>query len=374
MGHTSSTVFAFHPFRLDPAQRSLSRGGECVALTPKEFDTLLVLVEACGKVVDKDELVARVWPHSYVGDGSLARNISVLRKALGDDVIETHRGRGYRITIPINVGDGVRAASTFPLAERQTGAQGSVAVERRSWSRTAGLAFGAGLAILVLTFLASRFFAQGSIKAHAAASATPIQSILIQQEGAIDPLDEGFKLYLPDETPAPHALYNRETNGWDRFRFLTKYQNYYYRPLSVEEKDFALRRDWKLTCICALESGGAFADIDFAGKGPRFDIELMQEGNRYFVGLTKQISPTLELEEKVEFAGVADVDHPHIYELRYDHASQMASLWIDGKRMASGYRGHHQFQEDRGLFFGAAIHGNAPKGSVVFRRVRFEAN
>lgn len=95
-----TSAFTFPPFRLDASQRLLTRNLQPIPLAPKEFDTLLVLVEAGGSVVDKEELIARVWPDSYVGDGSLARNISVLRKALGEEVIETHRGRGYRITLP----------------------------------------------------------------------------------------------------------------------------------------------------------------------------------------------------------------------------------------------------------------------------------
>ena len=375
MSNTSTSVFAFHPFRLDPAQRLLSRDGQSVALTPKEFDTLLVLVEARGRVVDKEELIARVWPDSYVGDGSLARNISVLRKVLGDEVIETHRGRGYRITVPVALADSLSAPSALPPTEADTGAPVSVAeplAQTGWWRRKLGLAF-TTLGILLVALVLIRYFGIKSTKGRMSATVTPIRSIVIQKEGAIDPLDEGFKLHAHEDPQYPLVLYNRETDGWDRWRIATKDQYYYYRSLSAEEKDFALQRDWRLTCICALESGGGFANVDFSGKGPRFDIELLQEGKRYFVGLTRQISPTSEMDAKIEFPGVADVAHPHTYELRYDHFSKTASLWIDGKQVASGYRGHHQFQEDRGLFFGAAINGKLQESSAVFRRVRFEA-
>ncbi len=375
MADTSTSVFTFDHFRLDPAQRLLSRDGQPLALTPKEFDTLVVLVEARGRVVDKEGLLARIWPDCYVGDGSLARNISVLRKTLGDDVIETHRGRGYRITVPVVMWDSLPVAFAAPSTDAQTGVPAAVVddLRQRGWWRKAGLVFRTGAGILVLAFVVSRFFATNKAKAHASTSGIPIRSILIQKEGAIDPLDEGFKLVRSDGH-YPHTIHNRETNGWDRWRLVTDDQNFYTRMLSAEEKEFALDRDWTLTCVCALESGGGFADVDFAGKGPRFDIELLQEGSRYFVGLTKQISPTIELDEKIEFAGVADVVHPHTYELRYDHVSRTASLWIDGKQMASGYRGHRQFQEDEGVMFGVAIYGNVAKSSAVFQQVRFEAN
>ena len=55
MGDNHTSVFTFHPFCLDPAKRLLSRDGQTVSLTPKEFDTLLVLVEARGSVVNKEE-------------------------------------------------------------------------------------------------------------------------------------------------------------------------------------------------------------------------------------------------------------------------------------------------------------------------------
>lgn len=58
----------------------LMRDGEPVRLGPKFIDTLIVLVENAGHIVDKDELIDRVWPDSFVEDGSLTRNISVLRK------------------------------------------------------------------------------------------------------------------------------------------------------------------------------------------------------------------------------------------------------------------------------------------------------
>lgn len=125
MPDSQRLVFSFPPFRLDPSQRLMTRDGQPISLTPKEFDTLVVLVEAAGAVVDKEELVSRVWPDSYVGDGSLARNISVLRKTLGEDVIQTHRGRGYRIALPVVETTINPVAITMP--------------KQRTWGSTAGV-------------------------------------------------------------------------------------------------------------------------------------------------------------------------------------------------------------------------------------------
>lgn len=381
MPESQRVVFSFAPFRLDPSQRLMTRDGQPISLTPKEFDTLLVLVEAAGRVLDKEELISRVWPDSYVGDGSLARNISVLRKTLGEGVIQTHRGRGYRIALPILARtNSPVVVSPEPLREQEAGTAGSArepAVKETSRWRPGIVIGSATTAVLLMAFAVSHFASVKVTTARAAkADATPIESILIEKNGALDPLDEGFQLYQSQEPKYEHGqvLYNRETNGWDRLRIRTDSQNYYYRPLSTAQKDFALQRDWKLTCVCALEEGLGHANIDFGRGAARFDIQLLQEGSRYFVALTKQISPKYEWAAKIEFPGVADVAHPHTYELRFDHLTQSASLWIDGQQMSSGYRGHHQFLEDRGLMFGAAIYENAERGSFVFRSVRFEVH
>jgi DNA-binding winged helix-turn-helix (wHTH) protein len=74
------------------------RDSEIVELTPKAFDTLLLLVRNSGRLLGKDELISRVWPETFVEEGSLSNNIFVLRKALGENpaYIETVPRRGYR--------------------------------------------------------------------------------------------------------------------------------------------------------------------------------------------------------------------------------------------------------------------------------------
>lgn len=92
--------YEFGPFRLDPAGRRLLRDGAPVILTPKVFDTLLVLVEHHGQSLSRSELVARIWPETSVGEHNLNQSIAVLRKVLEDnprqpDYIATLPGRGY---------------------------------------------------------------------------------------------------------------------------------------------------------------------------------------------------------------------------------------------------------------------------------------
>jgi len=102
--------YFFGEFRLDARQRALFRQQELIALTPKSLETLLFLVERHGQIVDKKEILEAVWPETFVEEVSLARNVSLLRKALSDHqeghaFIETIPKRGYRFVAPVEVED-----------------------------------------------------------------------------------------------------------------------------------------------------------------------------------------------------------------------------------------------------------------------------
>ena len=96
-------IYEFGPFRLDTVERVLQRDGRPVPLSPKAFEVLLILVESSGHIVEKDELMDRVWADSFVEEGNLKVTVSHLRKALEDGAedrqyIETVPRRGYRFT------------------------------------------------------------------------------------------------------------------------------------------------------------------------------------------------------------------------------------------------------------------------------------
>jgi DNA-binding winged helix-turn-helix (wHTH) protein/TolB-like protein/Tfp pilus assembly protein PilF len=115
-------VYEFSEFRLDTVERVLLRGGEPVALAPKVFDTLLVLVENNGHIVGREELMNRVWADSFVEEGNLTYTISVLRKALADSsgesaFIETVPKRGYRFKAVVNR---VEEVPSHIIVERHT--------------------------------------------------------------------------------------------------------------------------------------------------------------------------------------------------------------------------------------------------------------
>jgi DNA-binding winged helix-turn-helix (wHTH) protein/cytochrome c-type biogenesis protein CcmH/NrfG len=97
----NSETFHFDEFTLDVPERRLLRGGDVVRLSPKAYDVLVALVRQRGRLVTKDELLARLWPGSFVEEGSLNVYVSGLRKALGEDArrptyIETVARSGYR--------------------------------------------------------------------------------------------------------------------------------------------------------------------------------------------------------------------------------------------------------------------------------------
>src|SRR5436309_1725350 len=102
----ASRAYRFGHFRLDPAERLLTRDGEAIPLTGKAFDALLLLVQNSGKVVEKDELLREIWPDTFVEEGNLSQNIFLVRKALGDETaaaryIETVPKRGYRFVATV---------------------------------------------------------------------------------------------------------------------------------------------------------------------------------------------------------------------------------------------------------------------------------
>jgi eukaryotic-like serine/threonine-protein kinase len=122
MSRRSKHLYEFGPFRLDTAEHLLLRDGETVPLPPKAFDLLLVLIEHHGHLLEKDELLKAVWPDTFVEEGNLSYNVSLIRKALGEGengqrFIETVPKRGYRF-----VGD-VREMeeSALPTTEESPG-------------------------------------------------------------------------------------------------------------------------------------------------------------------------------------------------------------------------------------------------------------
>jgi len=103
---SSKHFYEFGAFQADINRRLLLREGQIVSLTPKAFDTLMVLIENRGDVLEKDQLMEKVWPDTIVEENNLSQNISALRRALGENKSEhqfivTVPGKGYRFVAEV---------------------------------------------------------------------------------------------------------------------------------------------------------------------------------------------------------------------------------------------------------------------------------
>jgi DNA-binding winged helix-turn-helix (wHTH) protein len=115
-------MLEFGPFRLDLEQRLLLRDGKPAPLPPKAVLNLCVLAESPGRLVEREELMKRVWPDTHVEEGNLSVNIFALRKALADGMngtpaIETIPRRGYRFVAPLRGADTSAAEAAAPAAK-----------------------------------------------------------------------------------------------------------------------------------------------------------------------------------------------------------------------------------------------------------------
>ena len=155
MSSHASHLYAFKDFCLDIRETVLLKRGEEVAITPKAFQLLSILVENHGAVVRKEKLISEIWADSIVEEGNLAFTARLLRKALGDNArtpiyIETIPRKGYRF---------IAEVSQPPSPEDVTAA--TAAIETRSYRRTRVLRIGLGLFVVLLAtvcwFLLDRF-------------------------------------------------------------------------------------------------------------------------------------------------------------------------------------------------------------------------
>src|SRR6266550_4392384 len=201
MPSLTSNLYAFGEFCVDPQNRVLRLRHEPIALTPKAFEVLLLLIQRGGQVVSKDELMKAVWPDSFVEESNLTQTVFMLRKALGETAnqryIFTVQGRGYRFAAEVKTvagnghGDAYREAATWQSPEeavrregdstnqlfepaslpRRTGVDAPSPAKRNS--KRVALAFGAlvlvatGLVLWLVPSLTRRANASGPIRSIA---------------------------------------------------------------------------------------------------------------------------------------------------------------------------------------------------------------
>jgi DNA-binding winged helix-turn-helix (wHTH) protein/TolB-like protein len=217
MGQQENRSYEFGRFRLKVAERVLLRDGEIVPLTPKVFDILLTLVEKSGQVVSKDELMKRVWPDTFVEEGNLTQNISLLRKALGEtpegmQFIETVPRRGYRFVADINEATDLEPVEIRAATTEIPAAAVTAAPARR---RTPAFVLAAGV---VVTTLVGLFYFTGWSKAG---NTSAIQSIAV--------------LPFVDESADPDAAYINDKIAESLINSLSKLPKLRVVPRSMVE-------------------------------------------------------------------------------------------------------------------------------------------
>jgi DNA-binding winged helix-turn-helix (wHTH) protein/Tol biopolymer transport system component len=134
--------YTFGPFSLDPESRVLLSNGEPVPMAGKTLDALVMLVQNRGRLVDKDELLSRIWAGSVVEEANLTQTIFTVRKVLGDSpkdhrYIATVAGRGYQFVAPVT-----ESTITMPTAD------GLGKETRQFWHRNRVLQLGAAVTVL----------------------------------------------------------------------------------------------------------------------------------------------------------------------------------------------------------------------------------
>jgi DNA-binding winged helix-turn-helix (wHTH) protein len=122
-GATADATLEFGRCRVLLRRRQLLADGVPVELGTRAFDLLLVLLEADGSLVTKEELLSRVWPGIVVSEENLKVQVSALRKALGADrdLIRTEVGRGYRFTAVLRANATADACQRLARAKLRTG-------------------------------------------------------------------------------------------------------------------------------------------------------------------------------------------------------------------------------------------------------------
>jgi Tol biopolymer transport system component len=178
MSGPTGKLYEFGSSRLDLGRRLFTREGRVVPLPPKSFELLRLLVENSGRAFSKQELIAAIWPGTFVEEANLSFQISVLRKALGGAAapwIETVPKHGYRFTADVRVIASTGAHATGAVEALEPSSRTSV---RSRWSQKiwAGAAISASV-LAALSYLAlARFERPAAVNERPAAIAAPLTS------------------------------------------------------------------------------------------------------------------------------------------------------------------------------------------------------
>lgn len=233
MGNDLSHFYEFGPFCVDLRERTLFRQGKAVALPPKTFDMLLVLIENRGRILSRSDLLTRVWPDAAVEEANLSHHVFALRKVLGDDkqeprYIETVPRRGYRFTAAVSEPDDeeVPAEKDGMLESGRLRAFGE---------RTGKWAVGALLVILTIALTGTAF-----LRLKRQPGSAPIRSIAVLPfkplvaDSRQESLEMGFADTLITKLSGLHSISVRPVGAVRRFAGLEQDPMAAGRELRVE--------------------------------------------------------------------------------------------------------------------------------------------
>jgi DNA-binding winged helix-turn-helix (wHTH) protein/TolB-like protein/Flp pilus assembly protein TadD len=175
-------IYRFNDFVVDSRSHRVTQDGREIAIEPKAFALLLVLLEHAGEMVSRQDLLDRVWTHSYVTPATLNRIIAVLRRALSDDAdlpryIETVHGLGYRFVAPVIQAPASESKPGIPTDEAIAPSPALNPSRNTSarWMRFAGIA------ALTIAFSIAMFFAlreRSAPRVEERASQSPRMAVL----------------------------------------------------------------------------------------------------------------------------------------------------------------------------------------------------
>lgn len=261
-------VYEFGEFRLDASERLLLRKGEALPLTPKVLDTLLLLVEEHGRLIKKDEFMQRLWPGTYISEDTLAHNISVIRKVLGDGTkgqtfIATVSKGGYRFVAEVREIARSEPAPTESQQKATPPVESAAAVPSGNEGRSAvSVAAARGLApvparsspsifrvrtiALILAMLLMGFVA--GFVVFSAMSPTPVPTVVgitqITHSGRLDPwgrlISDGSRIYFLEREGDHWNLTQTSLSGGESQLVTAPFQNTVLLDLSPNRSEFLI--------------------------------------------------------------------------------------------------------------------------------------
>jgi Tol biopolymer transport system component/DNA-binding winged helix-turn-helix (wHTH) protein len=213
--------YQFGEFTVDSVQKVLLQNGKPLPLTPKVFETLLILVNNSGRIVEKEELMSRLWPDTFVEEANLTFNIQQLRKAFRDNArhpkfIETVARRGYRFIADVQEGT-APSVSTDEL--RHANPEVSLSTPTRSY-----FSFAAISVLLIGVVVITGWLSRGRLNASSAKSAgilsTPFKSEKLATGGIAVITPDGKYVAYTKETGDKWTVWLRQLETSENIQIL----------------------------------------------------------------------------------------------------------------------------------------------------------